>query len=123
MAASPHLVRAFIAGIREGWAALDRRNVRPASRSLRAIFCWVPLPLAVTYWRRLLHSPRGDLYFAAHTRHAPNELAVLADDVRGFIENDPAPTLRKLDEALDLAATNRTAQIKSPIVVPDFASP
>jgi len=87
LADNPHLVRAFIVGIREGWAALDRRNVAPASRSLRAIFCWVPLPLAVLYWRRLLRSPRGDLYFAAHTRHmslppSPMTCAALSKMIR-----------------------------------------
>ena len=62
-----------IRAVREGWAALDRRDVAPAPLALRAIFRWVPLPFASAYWRRLLRSRRGELYFALHTRHAPLE--------------------------------------------------
>jgi 2-dehydropantoate 2-reductase len=103
LAADVHLLRSFIAAVREGWAALDKLRVAPPPLALRAIFCWVPLAFAVNYWRSLLRSARGDLYFARHTRHAPREMAALADDVRNLTA-EPMPNLRRLYAAIDRAA-------------------
>ena len=86
----------LIIGVREGWAAQDRKGVGSAPLALRTITCWVPLRLSATYWSRLLASPRGDLYFARHVRHAPVEMVSLADDVRSFLRDDEAPELRRL---------------------------
>ena len=63
------LVRTFIFAVREGWSALDGRGVGPPPLALRAIFCWVPLPVAVLYWCYFFRSARGEYYFARHTRH------------------------------------------------------
>lgn len=104
LARDSRLVRTFILAIREGWAALDRRGVSPPPLPLRVILLWVPLPFAIAYWRRLMRSSRGEMYFALHTRHAPNELAALAADVRSFIENDAVAHLRSLYGAIDEAA-------------------
>jgi len=49
-------VDTFILAVREGWSALDRRGIGPPPLALRAIFCWVPLPLHVVYWRHLFGS-------------------------------------------------------------------
>lgn len=97
-------VRNFIVGVREGWAAMDGRAVEPAPLALRAIFEWAPLPLAVWYWQRLLGSPRGDLYFAAHARHAAREMAALASDAREVLQGEAAPHLLRLYGAIDEAA-------------------
>jgi 2-dehydropantoate 2-reductase len=104
LASDARLVGTFIRAVREGWAALDRIGAAPPPLALRAIFLWVPLPLAITYWRRLLRSPRGELYFAVHTRHAPLEMAALATDVRFLIQNEPVKHLTLLYAAVDKAA-------------------
>ncbi len=59
LAANPEAIATFILAVREGWSALDRQGVTSAPLVLRAIFCWVPLKYAVSYWRRLLGSARG----------------------------------------------------------------
>ena len=59
----------FILAVREGWSALDRRDVKPAPLALRAILCWVPLPYAVGYWRRFLGSPEGSLYRSSYATY------------------------------------------------------
>ena len=82
--------------MREGWAAQDRKGVGAAPLALRMIMCWVPMPLSVLYWRRLLASSRGDLYFARHARHAPAEMASLADDVGSSLRQSDAPQLQTL---------------------------
>ena len=97
-------IRAFIVAIREGWAAMDRLGIAPAPLALRAIFQWFPLPFAAMYWKRLFASPRGDEYFARHTRHAAREMAALAADVRDLIPNAAMPQLQRLYAVIDEAA-------------------
>ena len=101
LAQNPDAVRRFILAVREGWTAQDRARVGAAPLMLRAILCWVPLPLSTKYWSRLLGSPRGDLYFARHVRHAPAEMAALAQDVRSFLAEAEAPILRGLLASID----------------------
>lgn len=98
-------VRNLIIAIRQGWAAMDRHGIPPAPRALRVIFQWVPMPVAIFYWQRLLGSPKGEYYFARHTRHAAREMAALASDVRTLLVNEAMPQLRQLYAAIDAAAT------------------
>lgn len=97
-------VRNCIIAIREGWGIMDRRAIGSAPLALRAIFQWIPLPFAIGYWQRLLGSPRGEYYFARHTRHAANEMAELARDVRELLQGETAPQLLRLYAAIDRAA-------------------
>jgi 2-dehydropantoate 2-reductase len=101
---SPERVCAFIQAVREGWAAMDQRGIGSAPGALRAIFQWVPLPLAAAYWSRLLQSQRGEYYFARHIRHAVKELAALCADVRGLVPMEQLPTLGRLYAAIAAAA-------------------
>jgi len=96
LAQNPETVRRFIAAVREGWAAQDRKQLGAAPFALRTIMCWVPLRLSAIYWSRLLASPRGDLYFARHARHAQAEMALLADEVRSSLCENDAPELKRL---------------------------
>jgi 2-dehydropantoate 2-reductase len=100
------LVRTVVVAVREGWAAMDRRSVGPASLALRAIFEWVPLPVATWYWQRLLGSARGRYYFAPHARHAVKEMVALAKDVRELMQGESALHLSQLYAAIDRVATN-----------------
>lgn len=105
-------VRTFILGVREGWAKLDKLGVARAPLALRAIFRWVPLPVAAMYWRQLLSSTRGEYYFARHTRHAAKEMSALADDIRALVPDGPMPCLRRLYAAIDKAARNSIDQME-----------
>jgi 2-dehydropantoate 2-reductase len=96
LAQNSEAVTRVILGVRQGWAAEDRNGVGAAPLALRTMMCWVPLRLSAIYWRRLLASPRGDLYFARHARHAPAEMASLAADVRASLCENEAPELRRL---------------------------
>jgi len=60
--------------------------------------------VAVWYWRRLFASPRGELYFGAHTRHAPVEMSALASDLAPLLNGTPTTHLAKLHAALKQAA-------------------
>jgi len=98
------LLRVFVRAVREGWAALDGLGITPPPLALRAIFRWVPLPFAVSYWRQLFASPRGEYYFARHARHAAREIAVLAADVRALLPESSMPHWDRLRVAIDAAA-------------------
>jgi hypothetical protein len=100
------LVRMFILAVREGWSALDGCGVAPPALALRTIFSWVPLPLAVVYWSRLFGSPRGEYYFARHTRHAIREMAALVADVRTLVGIHETPHLALLYEEIDRRCAN-----------------
>ena len=93
-------VRRFILAVREGWLQLDRRGVLSAPWALRFVLCQAPLWFSVRYWSKLLSSASGELYFAAHTRHAPAEMDALASDVRSFINTDDTPELARLLNAI-----------------------
>jgi len=97
-------IRTFVRAVREGWAVMDRRGIGRPPLALRAIFQLVPLPLSVAYWSRLLRSPRGEYYFARHTRHAVSELAMLAADVRKLVPMEGLPELSRLYAAIDAKA-------------------
>jgi hypothetical protein len=92
-------VREFILAVREGWRGLNRKSIGPAPIPLRAIFEWLPLTIATTYWSRLLAS-RGDDYFTRHVRRAVREMEALGVDVLDLIEDTPAPNLRRPYQAL-----------------------
>lgn len=100
LAADRRLVETVVLAVREGWAAQDRQGIAPAPLALRAIFCWVPMPLARTYWMRLFASSKGELYFARHTRHAGNEMAALVADLREFASGTAMPHLARLHAAI-----------------------
>ncbi len=122
LAADRERVSAFILAVREGWSALDRRGVEAAPLALRTVFCWLPLPSAVAYWRRLLGSARGEFYFARHVRHAPAEMAALASDVRELLDAVPTPHLARLYAAIDLALTTARVEKHGPAPIePDWA--
>jgi 2-dehydropantoate 2-reductase len=101
LAQNAEAVCRLIVGVREGWAIQDRQGVGAAPLALRTILCRVPLRLSAIYWSRLLASPRGDLYFARHTRHAPAEMASLADSVRNSFGENEAPELKRLLASID----------------------
>lgn len=98
------LLRVFIKAVREGWAAFDDLRIPPAPIALRAIFRWVPLPLAVHYWARLLASPKGEYYLGRHARHAAQEMVALAADVLALVPSAPMPHWRRLEAAIGAAA-------------------
>ena len=112
LARNPQAVRGFILAVREGWAEQDRKCIPSSPTALRAIMCWVPLGFSTMYWCRLLDSPRGDLYYARHARHAPAEMAALAADVRGWLCQLEAPELRRLLATIDVwrCGENRVAR-------------
>lgn len=84
--------------ISEGFASLKRHNVNGAPKNLGVLHSRILLPIAIWYWGKLLRSPKGELYFAAHARHAPEEVRILADWVLQHYTDNATPYLVKLLE-------------------------
>ena len=75
--------------ISEGFAALKRQGVRGLPGNLALLHHPLLRPLAIGYWSRSLRSSKGELYFAAHTRHASAEIEAIARDVLVRVEGLP----------------------------------
>jgi len=48
--------------------------------NLRSLYR-LPTMIVMGYWRRVLTSPRGELWFGAHSRAAPEEMHELAEEL------------------------------------------
>lgn len=86
--------------IEEGFTMLRSHGIKGLPGNL-AILHWPPLrPLAIYYWRNVMRSPRGEIYFASHTRHASDEMLTLAKWVLARAKAN-RPATNHLHELLD----------------------
>ena len=75
--------------ISEGFAALRRQGVRGLPVNLALLHNPLLRPVAIGYWSGSLRSSKGELYFAAHTRHARAEIEAVARDVLARVDGLP----------------------------------
>jgi len=68
-----------------------------AACNLRALYR-LPTVLVTAYWRRVLNGPRGELWFGAHSRAAPEEMHALARDLQKAMRDTgrQTPNLKRL---------------------------
>jgi 2-dehydropantoate 2-reductase len=97
LAADPALLRQMVAATREAFAALRAGGNAEIPANLRLLYA-MPRSVVTGYWRRVLASPRGELWFAAHTRAAPEEMHSLARDLHHGLQpmRRPTPALDQL---------------------------
>lgn len=100
LAKDPSLLRLMVRATRQGFQALETEGVVEIPTNLRILYLRLPTVFAVSYWRRVLSGPRGELWFGAHTRAAPQEMTELAHSLRAAVDRTarPAPDLRRLIE-------------------------
>jgi len=98
LAADRDTVKLMVRATRQAFRALRASRNAEIPTNLMALYLGLPAAFAVSYWRRVLAGPRGELWFAAHTRAAPEEMRALADDLQAAIRRTgrPAPDLTKL---------------------------
>ena len=77
LAADPATLRLMVRATRQAFTALRAVGNTEIPRNLRILYR-LPTVFVVAYWRRVLASRRGELWFAAHTRAAPEEMRSLA---------------------------------------------
>jgi len=74
------------------FAGLRADGVTGLPRNLAILHAPLLMPVAVRYWARTMRSPMGELWFAAHSRHAGAEMRALGDDMAARITDSPALT-------------------------------
>lgn len=89
LAADTRTLRLMVLATRDAFEALDDVEI-PAN--LRWLYLRMPTAFAVRYWRRAFASPRGELWFGAHSRAAPDEMHSLASELRAAVQQTGRPT-------------------------------
>lgn len=89
LAADAGTLRLMVRATREAFEAVDDAEI-PAN--LRWLYLRMPIAFAVRYWRRVLASARGELWFGAHSRAAPDEMHALAHELRVAVQRARRPT-------------------------------
>ena len=75
LAADRQTLRTMVRATRQAFRALGTRAEIPFN--LRVLHR-LPTAIVVAYWSRVLAGPRGELWFAAHSRAAPQEMRALS---------------------------------------------
>lgn len=98
LGANKYAVKEMCKAITEGFIILRSKSVGGASRNLKLLHNHYLSWIAMSYWGTLLRSPKGELYFATHARHAPEEVASLAAWVIEMIKGheNKSPHLQKV---------------------------
>jgi 2-dehydropantoate 2-reductase len=91
-------LRLMVRATRQAFEALRTAGKSEIPANLNVLYLRMPEAFAVLYWRRVLTSPRGELWFAAHSRAAPEEMASLGEELQAAVDRAgrPAPALDAL---------------------------
>jgi 2-dehydropantoate 2-reductase len=92
LARDPSGLRTMVRATRQAFRALRTAEPMEIPRNVAVLYLAMPEAFAVRYWRRVLASPRGELWFAAHTRAAPQEMTSLARELLAIIHLTGLPT-------------------------------
>lgn len=98
LAADRETLRLMVRATRQAFRALRSSGNAEIPTNLRTLYLRLPAAFVTSYWRRVLAGPRGELWFAAHTRAAPEEMRALAEDLQAAVRRTgrPAPDLAEL---------------------------
>ena len=97
LAADPAAMRLMVLATREAFSALRATGNEEIPTNLLALYR-LPTVLVIAYWRRVLNSARGELWFGAHSRAAPAEMHALARDLQEAMRDTgrQTPNLERL---------------------------
>ena len=98
LAADRHALTLMCDAVTEAFGALRGSGVTGLPRNLAILHSSALRPVAVRYWARTMRSPAGELFFAAHARHAQPEMRALAGQVAARLGNSSA--VSRLSELL-----------------------
>ena len=91
LAADPASMRLMVLATRQAFTALRANGNDEIPTNLRILYR-LPTRVVIGYWRRVLNSPRGELWFGAHSRAAPEEMRDLADQLQETLLHTGHPT-------------------------------
>jgi 2-dehydropantoate 2-reductase len=91
-------LRLMVRATRQAFQALRAAGAAEIPANLNLLYLRMPEAFAVRYWRRVLARPSGELWFAAHSRAAPEEMTSLGEELRAAVHRarHPAPALDAL---------------------------
>jgi 2-dehydropantoate 2-reductase len=92
LAGDPKTLRQMVLATRQAFRALRAAGNAEIPTNLRVLYLYLPTAFVVGYWRRVLASARGELWFGAHSRAAPEEMRVLAEELRAALLRTGRPT-------------------------------
>jgi 2-dehydropantoate 2-reductase len=75
-------LRLMVRATRQAFQALRACGNGELPPNLTILYLRMPERFAVHYWRRVLASPRGESWFAAHSRAAVQEMTILAEELQ-----------------------------------------
>jgi 2-dehydropantoate 2-reductase len=98
LAADRDVLRLMVRATRQAFRALRADGNRGIPGNLTVLYLRMPQPFAMRYWQRVLAGPRGELWFAAHSRAAPKEMTSLRDELQAavYATGHAAPALDAL---------------------------
>jgi 2-dehydropantoate 2-reductase len=91
-------MRLIVLATRQAFTALHAAGNAEIPTKLRILYR-LPTVFVIAYWRRVLASPRGELWFGAHSRAAAEEMRSLAEELQEAQRRTGRPT-RELDQLL-----------------------
>ena len=106
LAADPASMRLMVLATRQAFTALRANGNDEIPTNLRILYR-LPTRVVIGYWRRVLTSPRGELWFGAHSRAAPEEMRDLAESCRKSCSTPGTP--RPTSSGCWLPASDRPA--------------
>ena len=91
-------LRMMVRATRQACQALRAADAADIPANLSVLYLRMAEAFAVRCWRWVLASPRGELWFAAHSRAAPPEMTSLGAELRAAVHRAgrPAPVLDAL---------------------------
>lgn len=99
LAADRSTMRLMVISTRQAFNTLRSAGNAEIPRNLRALYR-LPNVFVVAYWRRVFASPRGELWFGAHSRAAREEMHTLAQQLHAAVRVTGRAT-PDLDRLLD----------------------
>ena len=91
LAADPATMRLMVLATREAFTALRADGNDEIPTNLRILYR-LPTRVVTGYWHRVFNSPRGELWFGAHTRAALEEMRHMADQLQEALLHTGHPT-------------------------------
>jgi 2-dehydropantoate 2-reductase len=85
LARDPATLRLMVRATRQAFQALRAFGIGEIPTNLTVLYLRMPERFAVHYWRRVFASPRGELWFAAHSRAAVQEMTSLAEHLQAAV--------------------------------------
>ena len=97
LAADPATMRLMVRATREAFTSLQAGGNGEIPQNLRILYR-LPMVFVIAYWRRVLRGRRGELWFGAHSRAAPQEMRTLAQGLLEALRSTgrPTPDLERL---------------------------